>query len=140
MIFLNKGKGVISSADPKAATADTLHCDKQRNHSVRMIFQTIAGVRTGAMVAWCYDCRRVVPTGPVAVVITDADRAQVRSRAKDTPVTETADTRKRNAAIRLEWARKRTPKGELAKRYGISLQRVIHIIHGKLPRGLRKSA
>lgn len=140
MIFANRTV-TIRAAATDDAVRETICCPTDRHHSVRMEWERLNGIRTGRMAAWCYDCRRVIPNTPTPVVITDAERQEApganRSRL-DKPMVETADTRKRNAAIRLEWANKRTKKVELAERYGISLQRVIHIIHGKTARGERR--
>jgi hypothetical protein len=43
---------------------DVLRCGQGNTHDVAMEWETVGGIRTGRTIAYCYDCRAVVPACP----------------------------------------------------------------------------
>lgn len=130
MIHTNAGTTVIRGL-PRRHVMERLRCPTDRDHCARMVHERHDGVTTGRLIAWCYDCRRVIPPPSAEpITFTAAERASVRWRRRTPAPVEDGDTRARNAEIRLAWAKHRIPQTLLASMYGLTPQRIGQIIHG----------
>jgi hypothetical protein len=115
---------------PMDSATNRIDCPKDRRHQPRMIQdRSQFGVPMGRLIAWCYDCRREIPNEPVPVMVSEAERA--REPHFNVAVLDTPAARKRNAAIRLAFANGKATQIDLARKYGLSQERVATIIHGR---------
>jgi hypothetical protein len=117
----------INVANRRPPAGESVRCPRDREHSVRMDWETLGGIRTGRMVAWCYDCGCAIP--PVG------DREPPRNHCSPAKLAALAETRARrkrphlrarNDEIRAA-LRGGTRQRVLAERYGLSVQTICNI-------------
>lgn len=114
------------------SATNRIDCPRDRAHRPRMIHERHFGVTTGRMIAWCFDCSRVIPPNATTLVtISEAERTGQPAGRRKAEAPPDEDTRARNAAIRLAWANESNSQVELALKYGLTTARVGQIIHGR---------
>jgi hypothetical protein len=140
----------IRAGLPVDSATNRIDCPVDRMHRPRMIPDTTQyGFPMGRLIAWCYECKCEIPNTSLPAVLTAAEREafQVEEHHSQRPRTAprmpherkakpakrvfcVTDNRRRDAEIRLAWARGVTLP-TLAMRYELPLDRVEKIVLGR---------
>jgi hypothetical protein len=123
----------IRAGLPVDSATNRIDCPVDRMHRPRMIPDTTQyGFPMGRLIAWCYECKREIPNEPVAVAVSARERAgDGPGQRFDYAPHDSPTTRKRNATIRLAWHNGEATQLELARRYGMSQERIATILGRK---------